>query len=105
MAASNLRESDLGVRAAVEVSEESDRLQGTERGLLPCEESAAPRPGVVNRQRLAIRDERFRALRHSSNARIEGEDDALAFRPLRARRVTVRAAISTPRRSANRPDT
>ena len=36
----NLREPDLGERAAVEVIEEPDRLQGEERGMLLCEETA-----------------------------------------------------------------
>lgn len=43
----NLREPDLGERAAVEVIEEPDRLQGTERGVLLCEESALLRRVVV----------------------------------------------------------
>ena len=43
----NLREPDLGERAAVEVIEEPDRLQGTERGLLLCEETAASRRVTV----------------------------------------------------------
>lgn len=34
----NLREADLGERAAVEVIEEPGRLQGNERGVLLCEE-------------------------------------------------------------------
>jgi hypothetical protein len=44
---SNLREPDLGERAAVEVIEEPDRLQGDERGLLLCEETAVLRRVVV----------------------------------------------------------
>jgi hypothetical protein len=47
MAAPQLRESDLGERAAVEVIEEPDRLQGKERGLLLCEETAVLRRVVV----------------------------------------------------------
>jgi len=43
----NLREPDLGERAAVEVIEEPDRLQGTERGLLLCEETAVLRRVTV----------------------------------------------------------
>ena len=43
----NLREPDLGERAAVEVIEEPDRLQGDERGLLLCEETAVLRRVVV----------------------------------------------------------
>lgn len=43
----NLREPDLGERAAVEVIEEPDRLTGDERGLLLCEESAVLRRVVV----------------------------------------------------------
>jgi hypothetical protein len=43
----NLREPDLGERAAVEVIEEPDRLQGRERGLLLCEETAVLRRVVV----------------------------------------------------------
>lgn len=39
----NLREPDLGERAAFEVIEEPDRLQGDERGLLLCEETAVLR--------------------------------------------------------------
>lgn len=42
-----LRQSDLGERAAVEVIEEPDRLQGEERGVLLCEESAVLRRVVV----------------------------------------------------------
>ena len=45
----NLREPDLGERAAVEVIEEPDRLQGDERGLLLREETAVLR-------RVAVRD-------------------------------------------------
>jgi hypothetical protein len=49
----NLREPDLGERAAVEVIEEPDRLQGVERGLLLCEETAVFRRVVVrDRQRI-----------------------------------------------------
>ncbi len=43
----NLREPDLGERAAVEVIEEPDRLRGLERGLLLCEETAVLRRVVV----------------------------------------------------------
>jgi len=43
----NLHEPDLGERAAVEVIEEPDRLQGNERGLLLCEETAVLRRVVV----------------------------------------------------------
>jgi len=43
----NLREPDLGERAAVEVIEEPDRLQGAERGLLLCEETAVLKRVVV----------------------------------------------------------
>jgi len=43
----NLREPDLGERAAVEVIEEPDRLQGDERGVLLCEESAVLKRVVV----------------------------------------------------------
>jgi hypothetical protein len=43
----NLREPDLGERAAVEVIEEPDRLQGDERGLLLCEETAVLRRVIV----------------------------------------------------------
>ena len=43
----NLREPDLGERAAVEVIEEPDRLQGDERGVLLCEETAVLRRVVV----------------------------------------------------------
>lgn len=42
-----LREADLGERAAVEVIEEPDRLQGAERGVLLCEETAVLRRVVV----------------------------------------------------------
>ena len=49
----NLREPDLGERAAVEVIEEPDRLQGDERGLLLCEETAVLRR-VVMRDRERI---------------------------------------------------
>ena len=45
----NLREPDLGQGAAVDVIEEPDRLQGDERGVLLCEESAVLR-------RVAVRD-------------------------------------------------
>lgn len=49
----NLREPDLGERAAVEVIEEPDRLQGNERGLLLCEETAVLRRVVVrDRERI-----------------------------------------------------
>ena len=47
LAAPTLREADLGERAAVEVIEEPDRLQGSERGLLLCEETAVLRRVVV----------------------------------------------------------
>ena len=47
--APNLREPDLGERAAVEVIEEPDRLEGDERGLLLCEELAVLK-------RVAVRD-------------------------------------------------
>ncbi len=43
----NLREPDLGEKAAVEVIEEPDRLQGDERGVLLCEETAVLRRVVV----------------------------------------------------------
>ena len=43
----NLREPDLGERAAVEVIEEPDRLLGDERGLLLCEETAVLKRVVV----------------------------------------------------------
>jgi hypothetical protein len=42
-----LREPDLGERAAVEVIEEPDRLQGDERGVLLCEETAVLKRVVV----------------------------------------------------------
>lgn len=45
--APNFREPDLGERAAVEVIEEPDRLRGTERGLLLCEETAVLKRVVV----------------------------------------------------------
>lgn len=49
----NLREPDLGERAAVEVIEEPDRLLGTERGVLLCEETAVFRRVVVrDRERI-----------------------------------------------------
>jgi hypothetical protein len=49
----NLREPDLGERAAVEVIEEPDRLQGRERGLLLCEETAVLKRIVVrDRERI-----------------------------------------------------
>jgi hypothetical protein len=49
----NLREPDLGERAAVEVIEEPDRLQGNERGLLLCEETAVLKRVVVrDRERI-----------------------------------------------------
>ena len=47
----NLREPDFGERAAVEVIEEPDRLQGNECGVLLCEETAVLRR-VPPRQRL-----------------------------------------------------
>ena len=43
----DLREPDLGEKAAVEVIEEPDRLQGDERGVLLCEETAVLRRVVV----------------------------------------------------------
>ena len=43
----HLREPDLGERAAVEVIEEPDRLQGNERGVLLCEETAVLRRVTV----------------------------------------------------------
>lgn len=43
----NLREPNLGERAAVEVIEEPDRLQGNERGILLCEETAVLKRIVV----------------------------------------------------------
>ena len=49
----NLREPDLGERAAVEVIEEPDRPIGTERGVLPCEGTAVPKRVVVrDRERI-----------------------------------------------------
>jgi len=45
----NLRQPDLGERAAVEVIEEPDRLLGAERGILLCEETAVLK-------RIAVRD-------------------------------------------------
>ena len=49
----NLREPDLGERAAVEVIEEPDRLLGAERGVLLCEETAVLRRVVVrDRERI-----------------------------------------------------
>jgi hypothetical protein len=49
----NLREPDLGERAAVEVIEEADRLLGNERGLLLCEETVVFRRVVVrDRERI-----------------------------------------------------
>ncbi len=42
-----LRQPDLGERAAVEVIEEPDRLLGSERGVLLCEETAVLRRVVV----------------------------------------------------------
>lgn len=49
----DLREPDLGERAAVEVIEEPDRLLNDERGLLLCEESAVLRRVVVrDRERI-----------------------------------------------------
>ena len=49
----NLREPDLGERAAVEVIEEPDRLQGKEHGLLLCEETAVLKRVVVrDRERI-----------------------------------------------------
>jgi hypothetical protein len=43
----NLREPDLGERAAVEVIEEPDRLLGNERGILLCEETAVLKRVIV----------------------------------------------------------
>jgi hypothetical protein len=43
----NLRQPDLGERAAVEVIEEPDRLVGEERAILLCEESAVLRRIIV----------------------------------------------------------
>lgn len=49
----NLRQADLGERAAVEVIEEPDRLTGNERGLLLCEETAVLKRVVVqNKERI-----------------------------------------------------
>jgi hypothetical protein len=49
----NLRQPDLGERAAVEVIEEPDRLLGDERGLLLCEEAAVFKRVVVrDRERI-----------------------------------------------------
>ena len=49
----NLREPDLGERAAVEVIEEPGRLRGAERGVLLCEESAVLKRVVVrDRERI-----------------------------------------------------
>ncbi|MEO8925845.1 MAG: hypothetical protein ABI306_01665 [Caulobacteraceae bacterium] len=49
----NLREANLGERAAVEVIEEPDRLVGDERAVLLCEESAVLRRVVVrDRERI-----------------------------------------------------
>lgn len=49
----NLREPDLGERAAVEIIEEPDRLLGDERGLLLCEETAILKRVVVrDRERI-----------------------------------------------------
>jgi len=53
--APNLREPDLGERSAVEVIEEPGRLEGNERGVLLCEESAVFRRVVV-RDRTRIVD-------------------------------------------------
>jgi len=51
--APNLRQPDLGERAAVEVIEEPDRLTGDERGVLLCEETAVLRRVVVrDRERI-----------------------------------------------------
>jgi len=48
-----LRDPNLGERAAVEVIEEPDRLQGAERGLLLCEETAVlKRVTVRDRDRI-----------------------------------------------------
>jgi len=48
-----LREPDLGERAAIEVIEEPDRLQGDERGILLCEETAVLKRIVVrDRERI-----------------------------------------------------
>ncbi len=52
-AAPQLRDPDLGERAAVEIIEEPDRLQGAERGLLLCEETAVlKRVTVRDRDRI-----------------------------------------------------
>ena len=52
----NLRQPDLGERAAIEIIEEPDRLLGAERGILLCEETAVLK-------RIAVRDrERIVAL-------------------------------------------
>jgi hypothetical protein len=49
----NLREPDLGERAAVEVIEEPDRLLGAERGVLLCEETAVLKRIIVrDRERI-----------------------------------------------------
>ena len=49
----DLREPDLGERAAVEVIEEPDRLLGDERGVLLCEETAVLKRVVVrDRERI-----------------------------------------------------
>ncbi len=49
----NLREPNLGERAAVEVIEEPDRLVGSERGVLLCEETAVlKRVTVRDRERI-----------------------------------------------------
>lgn len=45
--APGLRQPDLGERAAVEVIEEPDRLLGSERGLLLCEETAVLKRVIV----------------------------------------------------------
>lgn len=47
MSKPNLRQPNLGERAAVEVIEEPDRLTGDERGILLCEESALLRRLIV----------------------------------------------------------
>ena len=49
----DIREADLGERAAVEVIEEPDRLRGAERGVLLCEETAVlKRVTVRDRSRI-----------------------------------------------------
>jgi hypothetical protein len=73
----NLREADLGEKAAVEVIEEPGRLQGNERGVLLCEETSVPK-------RVTVRDkERIIELSTMDFLRIlEGG----AAHPIRSRR-------------------